>query len=406
MIRLLLVVTVLTAGCAKGDKPCGIECRPDAAPPPDAPPSSCGDAVRDPEEVCDDGFTDACGTCNADCTGPGTGTVCGDGAVCAETETCDDGFTDACGSCNATCTGAGTGATCGDLSLCPELEACDDGYTDACGTCNADCTGAGTGAVCGDGIPCPQVEACDDGYTDACGTCNADCTGAGSGSICGDAVICPEAETCDVGPDGCHACADDCKGTGTGPMCGDGDWCPTTEQCDDGNSIPDDGCDNQCVGTCGPNPIDISAMATPSSSGGGVESTGYGPSRMNDTHYENECGSFFFHWVTAGSSPSTEWIQYTWSSAQQVGRIAIDTQLASSGTCSSSGRNLAGGTVQWWNGSSWVTAGTVSAQTGDWQFVFPQVVTTTMIRIYGVHTSNTGQGSNPMIFEWDVYSCP
>ena len=31
-----------------------------------------------------------------------------------ELEACDDGFTDACGTCNADCSGAGTGATCGD----------------------------------------------------------------------------------------------------------------------------------------------------------------------------------------------------------------------------------------------------------------------------------------------------
>ena len=45
-----------------------------------------------------------------------------------------------CGSCNADCTGVGTGAICGDGETCPELEFCDDGFADACGTCNADCT--------------------------------------------------------------------------------------------------------------------------------------------------------------------------------------------------------------------------------------------------------------------------
>ena len=61
--------------------------------------------------------------------------------ICPELEACDDGFADACGSCNSDCSGAGTGATCGDGDFCPELEACDDGFTDACGTCNADCSG-------------------------------------------------------------------------------------------------------------------------------------------------------------------------------------------------------------------------------------------------------------------------
>ena len=34
-------------------------------------------------------------------------------------EQCDDGY-DACGTCNAECSGAGTGATCGDGEVCPE----------------------------------------------------------------------------------------------------------------------------------------------------------------------------------------------------------------------------------------------------------------------------------------------
>ena len=114
--------------------------------------------------------------------------------VCPERESCDDGFTDACGTCNETCTDVGTGATCGDGDLCPELEACDDGFTDACGTCNADCSGAGLGATCGDSDVCPELEQCDDGFADACGSCNADCSGVGSGATCGDGEQCPELE--------------------------------------------------------------------------------------------------------------------------------------------------------------------------------------------------------------------
>jgi len=67
-------------------------------------------------EFCDDGHTDACGTCNIDCTGAGAGSVCGDGVTCAETESCDDAETNACGVCNADCTDAGTGVACKDGS--------------------------------------------------------------------------------------------------------------------------------------------------------------------------------------------------------------------------------------------------------------------------------------------------
>ena len=148
-------------------------------------------------EVCDDGFTDACGTCNADCTGAGTGSSCGDGEVCPEVETCDDGFTDSCGSCNADCSGPGVAPVCGDGEHCVESEFCDDGYTDACGSCNEDCTAPGTGSTCGDGVTCPEAgEVCDDFNTNSCDGCNADCTRVDN--VCGDAIV-ECTEQCDDG---------------------------------------------------------------------------------------------------------------------------------------------------------------------------------------------------------------
>ena len=64
--------------------------------------------------------------------------ICGNGVV-EGLEACDDGFADACGTCNTNCTGLGTGASCGDGIICPELEACDDEATDT-PTCDSDCT--------------------------------------------------------------------------------------------------------------------------------------------------------------------------------------------------------------------------------------------------------------------------
>ncbi len=209
--------------------------------------STCGDGLLCPEfEACDDGFTDACGTCDATCTGAGAGSVCGDGTVCPETEDCDDGSTHDCGACNATCTAPGTGSVCGDLMFCPETEDCDDGYTDDCGSCDATCTGPGTGWECGDGIVCPEIEACDDGGIDPCGDCNAICTGPGEG-ICGDGIVCVDTEVCDDGfLDECGDCNATCTGSGTGSACGDGELCPQYEDCDDGFT---DGC-GTCNATC------------------------------------------------------------------------------------------------------------------------------------------------------------
>ena len=86
----------------------------DASDDSDPTPSLCGNGTLDDGEVCDDGYTDACGTCNADCSAEGAGATCGDGESCPELETCDDGYTDACGTCNADCSAVGSGATCGD----------------------------------------------------------------------------------------------------------------------------------------------------------------------------------------------------------------------------------------------------------------------------------------------------
>ena len=111
--------------------------------------AECGNGVLETGEDCDDGYTDACGTCNADCSGAGSGSTCGDGEECEETEACDDGFTDACGTCNADCSASGTGSTCGDGEVCDETEICDDSNTTDCDGCRGDClahepTGGGT----------------------------------------------------------------------------------------------------------------------------------------------------------------------------------------------------------------------------------------------------------------------
>jgi hypothetical protein len=120
--------------------------------------------------------------------------------------------------------------------------------------------------------------------------------------------------------------------------------------------------------------------------------------RLNDGAGEAQCATNFYCWVYAGTSAGTGWFQYTWSSPQTIGRLAIDT----GSTCGSSGRNLAGATIQYWSGSAWVTAGTVSGQTGDWSFTFPTPVSTTQIRLYGAYAQST---ANPLIYEWQVFGC-
>ena len=49
----------------------------------------CGDGVREAGELCDDRNTEPCGSCNATCTGPGTGADCEDGVGCNTDFECD-----------------------------------------------------------------------------------------------------------------------------------------------------------------------------------------------------------------------------------------------------------------------------------------------------------------------------
>ncbi len=110
-------------------------------------------------EICDDGLDNDCDgyidLIDPSCGGPGA--VCGNG-IPEGIETCDDGHITDCGVCNADCTGPGTVSLCGDNVICPDDEVCDDGNTDDCDTCSGDCSAVVTG--CGDGFVC-GVEECD-----------------------------------------------------------------------------------------------------------------------------------------------------------------------------------------------------------------------------------------------------
>lgn len=141
----ILGLTLLSGSCVTEPIPLGAL---NASEELDEPLPTCGNGTVDSGESCDDGYNDNCGVCNADCTGPGSAPVCGDGDLCAAVEVCDDGFTDACGTCNADCTGPGTGSSCGDGNLCPQTELCDDGDEDDCNGCNNTCSGPGGGPAC------------------------------------------------------------------------------------------------------------------------------------------------------------------------------------------------------------------------------------------------------------------
>ena len=142
----------------------------------------------------------------------------------------------------------------------------------------------------------------------------------------------------------------------------------------------------------------LETSATATSSGGGATSTGYGPELMNDGKGQTSCKA---HWLKATTTAGTSWVQYTWAQSVVVGQVKFDTQPAASKPCTfSSGRGLAGGTLQYWKNSAWVTIGKISGKTDDWSYAFTPV-TTDKLRLYAAFAATT---SNPVIYEWMVYS--
>jgi hypothetical protein len=196
---------------------------------------ACGDGQCTADEACDSCPAD-CGECPAGC---GDG-ACGDNEDCV---TCPGDCGNCCG--NGDCGADEDCETCpADCGDCP-LE-CGDGEcleAEDCQSCPADCGEC----ECGDDL-------CNDGET--CETCSEDCGECGCGDeTCSEgedctscAEDCGECEcgdgTCN-GEESCDTCPDDC--TNCDPYCGDGVVdVDLGEECDDGNTAPDDGCDEEC----------------------------------------------------------------------------------------------------------------------------------------------------------------
>ena len=167
---------------------------------------TCGNAIVDPGEVCDDGNTVGGDGCSADCKSL---------------------------------------EICGNARLDPG-EVCDDGNTVGGDGCSADCTSL---EICGNAIVDPG-EQCDVG---AGGNAdNADCTAGCRVNVCGDGrvdALGAHLEQCDGGngaPRDTATCDSDC----TLPVCGDGHVNVLAgEQCDDGalNGTSSSQCSTNCL---------------------------------------------------------------------------------------------------------------------------------------------------------------
>lgn len=241
----------------------------------------------------------------------------------------------------------------------------DDGQLCAGGTC------AGTkGCQCGSGPACTGGKLC------CSGSCVDVSSAVASCGACG--VACGSGESCGGGK---CACGTVVGTVGGGPACLGGTSCVS----------------GLCQ-SCNPSE-NLAPQATATSSGGG-SAADYLPAQMNNTLLESSCK---FHWVSAGSTASGAWVQYTWTKNVTVGSVWFDTVPASSGVCSTTaGRALAGGKLQYWTGSAWSTLTTIAGKANDWSASFSPV-TTTKLRLYDLVATTSGFASNPIIFEWRVF---
>ena len=207
--------------------------------------ATCGNAMPNPGEQCDDGNANNNDGCRSDCTWTcataTTATNCNDANACT-TDACTRAGSIAsrctnttlpngrtCGGTNICVTGACVAPRCGDtIVTAPEL--CDDGANannnDGCRSdCTFTCTAANAGTNCDDANLC---------------TTNT-CTGTGAASRCSNPAVAP-GTSCG----GANICV---TGSCVAPRCGD-TIVTAPEQCDDGNTVATDGCNNSCRFTC------------------------------------------------------------------------------------------------------------------------------------------------------------
>ncbi len=119
-------------------------------------------------------------------------------------------------------------------------------------------------------------------------------------------------------------------------------------------------------------------------------------SAFNDLNY-GTCGTQLVWISTSGPPAGTEWLEFTWPTTQVFDKITIH-------HAQTTGRFLAGGTIQVWNGTSYVNHHTFSGlnQANCVNDVSFLPVASTRLRITAF-VMGTGQNSNPNFREIEVW---
>jgi len=201
--------------------------------------TTCGNAIRELGEDCDDGNVANGDGCNDRCaTERGPGSPCTDDLQC-RTGFCTDGVccgTRCDGQCEA-CNEAGSAGTCTAVSGAPR--GARTGCTLAGTTCGGTCNGT-------DRLACrfpPWWTSCEDGAF-----CTTADRGSGAGACAGVARVCDDGLACTA--DSCDEAADRCATTPrpAGTACDDSSRCTTMDRCNGAGlcagttvTCPDDG---------------------------------------------------------------------------------------------------------------------------------------------------------------------
>src|SRR5262249_48304849 len=113
-----------------------------------------------------------------------------------------------------------------------------------------------------------------------------------------------------------------------------------------------------------------------------------------------------YAWLNAINLPEGGYFELEWPAPVTIRSFYIDTAIAAGSNvpCDHKpGKNVAGASVDYWDGAAWVTATTFFDKKDDFVINLPSPVTTTKLRLYDVTIPFQNWAEGAVIYEWYVY---